>query len=977
MSGRPASVRPAGLVALVLLGALVRPTAGEETIAADPLPARETRSMLAPRPWFGHSPRGDETAEGALDEVVSFSPWRGLLWARSQWQNPRPRALRATPDEAGPAPVSGSFLALESAEFLAGWNVALSRGEAGDVAGTRFTVAALRPRTLDGERLARELAFAAAVADEDLAAADSLYWRLSWPDAARARQRILAWQALRAGRGSDAVSSLEGISDPTPGERGALAMARWMATPERSGPETGPTAGEAAGPAGVALTLAAARNALLAGDRAGAAAELASLSTPDIPAPWRDAEERLRALAEGGPETGQGTADETAYREVLDAFLAGRDDAARDRADDWLRRWPDSSYRPQVYWMRAWMRARSGDVGGASEDLRAVEKLGGTEIQSSADRLQAFVLGQEGKGSEALAMLNARTPQTPGEEAEALFDRARLGRLVGNGAEVAQSMRLLEEAFPNEVWYARARTDTVAAAWRTPWRTAPPSPAGAAIVSAPTEGPWGRLLWGNDVLPTTSVRLAEETARLDPGFRPPTPDETEKPPVEELAPEPESEGVPTVLFTNVGFGIPAGAELGLGAGGGSESFRYRAEGSFALGEQRNELPSFERARWGASVGLGTEANGVSLEAEGDGRRDDGATGIPVDPEPVGSRWRGVRLQGGLAGETTRGNLALALARGKYDAGFGRSWETQETWISLGGRARVRGARWEGSVTVGLLDRTQPGSATEDYTYQDLRIVRQVAGIWYVGLRQGSYSGRVLVAPVGGVELPLGAGWKAWAATEPFLKLPSFRDLYVVNSDWNTPDLQLPAERRYLDLRGGLDWEIPSRLQAQVAVNAFKTDQLRTWAGEESLWVARALDDATGFKLFLSGAGSLGGLRLSARFALQSVRAEGDQVPYVPTYQGQVEAGYAFGNWRLGLATLGVRGREDDAHGSYGNFSRWDVEAAYLYRRSSMPLRLAALEFNLRIMNLANVEDRRWPGVPGTGRTFFAAVQATY
>jgi hypothetical protein len=320
---------------------------------------------------------------------------------------------------------------------------------------------------------------------------------------------------------------------------------------------------------------------------------------------------------------------------------------------------------------------------------------------------------------------------------------------------------------------------------------------------------------------------------------------------------------------------------------------------------------------------------------------------------------------------------VALARGKLDAGLGRVWETKETWISVGGRVRVRGARWDGSVTVGLLDRTQPGTGTLDLTYQDVRVVRRVAGIWYVGLRQASFAERVLIAPVGGVEVPLGGGWRAWAATEPFMCLPSFRDLYVSNSDWNVPDFSLPAERRYLDLRGGLDWEIPSRLEAQVAVEAYKVDQIRTWVRSESLWVAESLDDATGFKLFLSGAGSVAGLRLSAQFELESLRSGGSQVPYVPTYRGQVEAGYAFGSWRLGLATLGVRGREEDGGGVYGQFSRWDVEGAYLYRRPRLPLGIESFEFNVRLMNLTNVEDRRWPGVPGTGRTLIAAVQATY
>jgi hypothetical protein len=359
----------------------------------------------------------------------------------------------------------------------------------------------------------------------------------------------------------------------------------------------------------------------------------------------------------------------------------------------------------------------------------------------------------------------------------------------------------------------------------------------------------------------------------------------------------------------------------------------------------------------------------------------------LNPSQVDASWWGVRGDVGFGEPENEGvSVSVAAVEGKVDAGNDNRWDSDQQWYAVSAGVRPGETRWETELTLAHLDNRQRGLTDFRRWYHDLRLARSLSRGWFVGVRASLYLDRALVMPVAGIERNAGSGWTFWAATEPSLKIPSFRETFVSSGDWNVPDLSLPAVRRYLDLRGGVRWAGQNQNAVALAVEGFRAGELRSWrrpdpadttAVTPGLWTEHSEDDATGFKVMLSGAVRAGGAGVSGKAVAQSVRADGHQVAYVPRYEGWVELSYAYEGWRWGATLKGVAGREDETEADYGDFLRLDLEAAYRFRSHSLPLGLRNVELAIGIENLTNVDDLRWPGVPSYGFGLVAGVRTLF
>jgi hypothetical protein len=369
---------------------------------------------------------------------------------------------------------------------------------------------------------------------------------------------------------------------------------------------------------------------------------------------------------------------------------------------------------------------------------------------------------------------------------------------------------------------------------------------------------------------------------------------------------------------------------------------------------------------------------VGLATEGTARTDDDAPMIGLSPAQIDASWYGVRGDiTYLAGEDVGAGISVAAAGGKVDADTLGRWDTDQVWYAFKAAARAGGARWEMDLRLGALDQDPAGADPFRKWFHDLRLARSFSGGWYFGARAASYQDRWLVMPVARVERPLGtSGLTAWAGTEPSMSLPAFREVFVADGDWNVPDLTLPAERRYLDLRGGLRWAEGEHAFA-IGSEIHKTGEFRTWERVGPLWHETRIDDVTGVGVTLSGASFLGPLRVSGKLGVNSVRAEGMQVPYVPRYEGWFDLGYAYEGWRWGVSLEGAGGREDEFGTSFNDFLKLDLEGAYRFRTRSLPIGFRNLEIAVEVQNVTDVKDRRWPGVPSYGVGVIAGVRALY
>lgn len=433
-----------------------------------------------------------------------------------------------------------------------------------------------------------------------------------------------------------------------------------------------------------------------------------------------------------------------------------------------------------------------------------------------------------------------------------------------------------------------------------------------------------------------------------------------------------------MAFVDFGVGAPASLILGGGVAGMAGGLLYRADAARTLANERNDLPDYRRADWEAGLGINPGRIQAGLLVEGTARTDDDAPSLGLSPDVVDAAWSGVRADLSIPQEEETGLAAsAAYASGELLAGDSGKWRTQQTWLSLRGSTWLSDSRWEGKYDAAFLHHEQTGLPKDGFWYHHLRVVRHQKNGWYVGARGGVYMNRYLLLPVAGVERPVGLGFRMWGASEPSLTLPSFRETFVAKGDWNVPDFTLPAERRYLDLRGGIKWVGKGERAFNLGTEVYKVDQLRVWARSGPFWQEAAVDDATGVNVSLSGNLDSGHLRLRARGLARSLRAEGRHVPYVPRYEMEFEFGYRYKGLRWTLALEGVAGRDDESGDNYGDFLRLDIETAYRWKTQALPLGFQNMEVSIGIDNLTDVDDRRWPGIPAYGIGVVAGVRALY
>ncbi len=961
--------RGAAVAALVILCAPVR--AGAGTPLADPRPPRTPALSVGLEPWPGAWPweaerRGPVPLAGAGDSL-RWSGWTAPLPPRAAVP---PRVVE-TPLNQPPVP-GESFLARELPPFRQAWNRAVAAAEAGEAAGVRAALDGVNASTAEGAARVRELQFAAAVAAGDRSAADSLFYRMSWDDGGRTAARLLAWRALDEGKGGDADRALAGLQAPTAGERAAGALARWMADPAAPDPTLG--GAEAGGLAGAALALARAHSSLAAGHPGQAARELEAVDAAALPEAWLPIRDALAAAA-APPGEAAGPADAAGYAEAARALAAGDPARAGELLDRWLAAWPASPYRPQAYLLRAQARLAAGDPDGAGSDLRAAEVRGDPETVERARLVRAFVLADRGRAAEARTTFGSVLdgPLGRAAEPELLFDRIRLALVNGSDSVAVRTRLRLEEGYPDGPWPARARADTVASGWRTPWPVLPPEPGEARTVEPPRRGPWSLLLWGEAVLPHAAARVKG----AGPG---PRPQVIEPPDAAGASPPPAGPGPGRGPRTVVGVagGGPAAVLLNGGVGGEAGALRYRATLGGAVSSQAHDLPNTRRWQGEGVVGGSAGAWSYSASAEWRRRSDDAAPAARLLDHRTVAGWRAVRADLSRSGSgAVSGSAYLALARGTVDTTGSGRWRTGQIWGGGTLALRLGGAVWEGALKLGGLDQRQPGYDDFTYLYRDLRVVRRDPAGWYLGARASGYHERALLLPVAGIRRDLAGGWRVWAASEPELQLPAFAEEFVMNGDADLPDLALPAQRRDLDLKGGLAWSGAPGDSAAARVEVFHAGEFRSWRREGDAFVERTLGGVRGSRVVLDGSTGRGGVRLGGSVTFQQVTHDGDRVPYVPRVGGSLELGLHYRGWRWGLTARGLGGREDEGGDGYGSYLRWDADAGYRIHRGDLPLGARWVEFTLRVRNLTDVRDRRWPGVPGYGIGIYGGVQAAY
>jgi hypothetical protein len=449
-----------------------------------------------------------------------------------------------------------------------------------------------------------------------------------------------------------------------------------------------------------------------------------------------------------------------------------------------------------------------------------------------------------------------------------------------------------------------------------------------------------------------------------------------------------------MAFADLGLGGPAALLLGGGVAGLAGDVAYRADFAKTLAQERNELPEYRRTDWAAGLGVRSGEWRLGASVDGTARTDDDAPRLGLSPDKVESSWWGIRGDVARhAPEETGFRLSGSVVKGEVEVGKRARWKTDQAWFAVNGGRWVGGARWDVSYNLGFLDYKQPVPDTaaaggfvydtDSPAYHTLRVVRNTPQGWYLGGKAGLYNKRALLLPVAGVTHDLGGGFRAWAGSEPSLSIPDFRETFVSNGDWMVPDLGLPAERRYLDLHGGIGLSGENDRSLSVSGEVYRTDLIRTWskgtAGPwDGLWKETAVSsDATGVKITAAGSVALGPVGVAATWHATRVRADGAQIPYVPLNDGSLKLSYARSGWRWALTLYGVNGREDEFGKRFGDFLRWDIDFAYRFPNQSLPLGFRSMEVNVALDNLTDVKDRRWPGIPAYGFGVVLGVRALY
>lgn len=392
-----------------------------------------------------------------------------------------------------------------------------------------------------------------------------------------------------------------------------------------------------------------------------------------------------------------------------------------------------------------------------------------------------------------------------------------------------------------------------------------------------------------------------------------------------------------------------------------------------LADARHGLPSYDRTDLEAAVGW--TAASASVGVAGDvTRRHDGAAGdLGLNPDATEADWIGGRVDVELPRVAPEGTtLGVSVVRGDLDAGVSGSWRTDQVWVDGRSALDVAGRILRLDVTGAILRHQQGGESRTGHG--DVRGVLEMNRGLYVGVRASGYGPQAMLLPVAGIEGPLSSTVTGWARTEPRLIPLDFRTTFVTNGDFNTPDLSLLAVRRDVDLSGGVRWAPRDRFSLGTHLEAYRESDARTWKRDGAFFREVAVDQAVGTALGMSAEAGWSAFDLSLRGTGRRVTVADEPLAYVPTFEGSASLAWHPGPWRVETSTLLVSGRRDDTGVRYGDFVRWDVEAAYRYRAPGLPLGARWMELALRVENLTNVQDVRWPGVPAYGFGIYAGVR---
>jgi hypothetical protein len=357
--------------------------------------------------------------------------------------------------------------------------------------------------------------------------------------------------------------------------------------------------------------------------------------------------------------------------------------------------------------------------------------------------------------------------------------------------------------------------------------------------------------------------------------------------------------------------------------------------------------------------------------EGFGRREgespNGSLALDLLPGQVAAGWWGARfdLRSNLPGPPVSG-VRAALVRGWVDVSDRGRYRSDSEWLSIRGSRPQREGAFEADLSLANF-RLEDPEGTWGFVHPDLRVVRTYPTGITVGGRLAFYRKQGLLLPVLGYERRLGDQVTLWAASEPGLELTAFRETFVTRGDWNVPDFALPAVRRAIDVRGGLRWSPHRALETSLRAEWFRAGHYRTWRREGGLWVESAIDHASGPRLAAEGTWNAApALAVSLDLTRQWIRSSGEPVPFTPSREGRLRVDYRMGSWTVSGSVLGVGGRRDEEGTPFGTYLRWDGE---LVHRAG-----GGLEYALRIENLGNSSDRRWPGFPASGRGIFGGVR---
>ena len=798
----------------------------------------------------------------------------------------------------------------------------------------------------DQELLGLRLRFAAAVTTEDKAAADSLFYRVSWRDQGMTAARLAAWRSLLEGDPESASNSSQGLRGRE--AEAVRAMADWSRgdlSREYTLPDDPRFSSD------VFLVLYGAARVRSGQGRYGtqdARDILERLDADRIPASWIQVYEDL------GRPTGQDPADRL-WEKAVQAFVSHQDSEALGMVNQLIALYPGSSYRGAAYLMRGSLMLTKGDAESAEADLASAAQITGSNLGDALLAARIFV--EAGSSPEtALTSLNRAYNAAADAQGEAfwLFHRLRIEKLSGMTAAAEATNQLLEEAFGDSPWYERALDDGEPAQWRAPWREVPLIAARGSLVEPPRSGPWGKVLWGDDVLSRTGeeASLVAATSQVQ---------------------EPQiTETVPVLPGTE---SVSSGTKGWLGVGGGSretgyadfsilsiqETWKFSAEGDWVTTQEPDYLPRSRRSRVEAHAS--TEMRGWTWTGEaGALSRNEGSSDVAAPEAVKASGWNLDLGAGSPLHEGTFSGAKVSWSEGVLQANGDQRWSHRDLALSGTGKSGV----WEGSLSLNLYSESQP-----DWNGTPVALRAEAAmdltDHLRIGGRAALYRGQVMIMPTLAAQWMPQQNLELWAASRPELSRSDFQSVFLSGGDWNLPDFSLDAVERWLDLRGGFKWNARGNTSVHLSGFLWREENTRTWAASGSLWRESAVGTATGRELSADlNWEDPSGWKVRAGGRLSSIHASGVQVAYLPTWTVEGEVGRRVGRWSYGAVLSTVHGRRDETGSGFGSFTKLNLEGGY---RPTPHLEVYA-----RLENAGNAPAGRWPGLPSYGRGLFAGVR---